>query len=342
LVLNKIREELGQRIDQVYINIGGIHIFTASSQGSVVVSRADQKISPEDINRVIQDAQVFSLSPNREIISVYPIEFTVDGESNIKEPLGMHGMKLGVKILALGVFSPYLKNLTDAVLNSGVQILDIVPSPIAASKAVLTPQQKELGVAVIDIGSGTTDLAVYEEGDLIHTAIFPFGSSNITNDIAIGLRTEHDVAEKIKEQFGACIFRSGKRNEKIRLPDQPDPLVFSSKSLSKIIGARTSEMFNQINKEFRKISRQGLLPAGVVLTGGGAKLSGIVEFAKKELKLPAKIGIPQTDNLEEDPSYSVAWGLILSGIEEHSRENVPSFGQGIISKLRKTFKIFLP
>jgi cell division protein FtsA len=351
LALGEIQNLTNRRADSAYVNIGGNHIFTISSKGVVAVSRADQKISAEDIERVVQAAQAFSLPSNKEIIDVVPKEFVVDGEKGIKEPLGLQGIRLEAEILALAGFSPYIKNLTSAVMNSGLQIDDLTVSPIAAARSVLKPKQKELGVCLLDIGAGTTNMAVFEESDLIHVAIFPVGSGHITNDIAIGLKTDLDTAEKIKLDFGACPSRERKRKgkmshskkkEKIEQAEGEE-LSFSQKMLNEIIEARVAEIFELANKELKKISRQGKLPAGIVLTGGGAKLPRIVEFTKKELKLPCHIGYPQEIlGLEEDPSLAVVSGLILRGIDSEGEKGFSSFGGGIGSKIGRIFRIFIP
>jgi len=364
-VLERVKTETGARINSVYVNVGGSHIFSTSSRGLVSVSRADQKISEEDIARVIQAAQTFSLPSNKEIFDVSPREFIIDGEGGIKEPLGMQGVRLEADVLVLGGFSPYLKNLTQAVLNSNLQILDMIPSPVASARACLNSRQKELGVALLDIGAGTSSLAVFEEGDLIHLAIFPIGSGNITNDIAIGLKTDIDIAERIKVEYGSC-FLGGRRGtfnrptrkkatkgeprhtwEKIEI-GEPEPLIFSKKQLMGIIEARASEIFGEINKELKKISREKLLPAGVVLTGGGSKLPKIVEFAKKELKLPCRLGKPHGFiNLEKDSSLSTVCGLVLGGADlEEERGGwsggISVFGKGIGKKVKRIFRIFIP
>jgi len=342
--VKKAEEPIRKKINGVYVNIGGSHIFFTSSRGLVSVSRADQKISQEDVDRVIQAAQTFSLPSNTKILEVFPKEFIVDGEKGIKEPLGMQGVRLEVEALALGCFSPYLKNLTQAVLNSGLQINDLILTPLASSRAVLTPREKELGVALLDIGASTTGLAVFEEENLIHTAIFPLGSANITNDVAILLRIDIDIAERIKLEFGSCVYRGTNKKEKIRGEFLPEPLVFSQKNLVEIIEARVSEIFDQVNRELKKISRQGLLPAGIVLTGGGAKLPKIVELAKKELKLPCRIGLAQGFfPSQEDPSLSTVCGLILCGLDlEEEGISRLRFGQGIGAKIKRIFKIFIP
>lgn len=347
-VFSRLQEEIGQKIDDVYINIGGSHLLTMPSHGTVIVSRADQKISEEDVNRVIQASQAFPLSSNQEILDIFPREFIVDGHGQIKEPADMRGLRLEAEVLALCVFSPFLKNLTSAVLDAGFPISDIVPSSLASSRAVLTPQQKELGVCLLDIGAGTTDLAVYEEGELIHAAVFPLGSERITNDIAIGLKTNIEIAEQIKREFGTCLLKKGGKKEKIELPPEAENgefLSFSHKMLVKIIEARVSEIFDLVREDLKKISLRGLLPAGVVLTGGGARLPKIIDLAKKELKLPCRIGIPLgLMGLDEDPAWSTAVGLVLGGIDFEEQEQVkgPILSRGVITKIKKVFKIFIP
>jgi len=341
--LSQIKEETGVKINSVYVNVDGSHLFSLPSRGTIAVSRADQKISEEDIQRVLQAAQTFSLPSNKEIFDAFPKEFIIDGERGIKEALGLQGVRLEAEVLVLGGFSPYLKNLTQAILDSELQILDMVPSPIAAARAVLTEKQKELGVAVLDIGAGTSGLAVFEEGDLIHLAVLPIGSVNITNDIAIGLKVDTEVAERIKIEYGSCFFKGDKR-EKIKIGEE-EPLVFSRRALTEIIEARVSEIFGEINKELKKISRAGLLPAGLVLTGGGSLLPQMVELAKKEFKLPCKIGKPKGFlELDEDPSLATVCGLVLGGadLEEKRGESTTFFGKGIGNKIKRIFRIFIP
>lgn len=338
----KISQE-GQKVGSIYLNIGGAHLFSMPSHGAIAVSRADQRISEEDVGRVLQAAQTFSLPSNKEIFDVLPREFIIDGEKGIKEPVGLKGVRLEAEVLVLGGFSPYLNNLTRAVLDAGLQALDQVPSAMASAKACLTEKQKELGVAVLDIGAGTTDLAVFEEGDLIHLAVLPVGSANITNDIAIGLKIDHEIAERIKMEFGSCLVRAGQKKEKIKLDDQEN-LVFSQKELINIIVPRVSEIFREINKELKEISKEKLLPAGIVLTGGGAKLPGIVEMAKKEFHLPAKIGKPKgVEGLENDPRLSTVCGLVLLGQDLEEEAGKPSFSaSGITSKIKRVLRIFIP
>ena len=348
IIFNKIRTETGFKIDSVYTNISGSHISAVSSRGLVSVSRADQRVSEEDVERVLQAAQTFSMPSNKEVLEIFPREYIVDGENGIKEPVGMQGVRLEADVLALSGFSPYKNNLVQAILNSGLKISDIIPSPLASASAVLSQRQKELGVGLLDIGAGTSELAVFEEGNLIHLAIIPMGSSNITNDIAIGLKTDMDTAEAIKIERGCCIFKGNDKKEKIQMEDE-EILCFSQKNLTKIIEPRVSEIFNEIQKELKKISKQGMLPSGIVLTGGGARLSNITELAKKEFKLPCRLGKPPAfSGLEEDLAFSTVCGLILKGTVSDGREpwrdGKPSFVsvKKIVEKLKKILKTFIP
>jgi len=337
-LVKKNEQDCGQKIESVYANIGGGHISCISSRGLVSVSRADQKISEEDIKRVLQAAQAISLpSKNGEIIEVFPKEFIVDGEGGLKQVLGLQGVRLEAETLILCGFSPYLKNSSQTILDSGIQISELIPDPLASARSVLTLREKELGVCLLDIGAGTIGMAVFEEGNLVHAAVFPFGSGHITSDIAICLKTDIDTAEKIKLEFGTVhyIKKEKKAEKKIKIGGE-EPIVFSRKELTDIIEARVLEVFDLVNKELKKISRQARLPAGIVLTGGGARLSGIKEIAKKELKLPCRIGIAQGfPNFQAEPSLSTLYGLILEGLDLEE-------GPKPRNILRKILRIFIP
>jgi len=334
-----------QKIYSVFSNINGSHFKLFPSRGVIAVSRADREISQEDVDRVIQNAQMISLPSNEEIIDVCLKEFIIDNEKGIKEAIGMKGTRLEAEVFLLSVFSPYFQNLTKSIAEADLQILDIQPSPLAAAQAVLSAQQKELGVALVDIGADTTGLVVFEDENLIHAAILPVGSSNITKDIAIGLKCDFDLAEKIKRDWGTCVSRSSgekqKRSKsKIKITDS---LVFPKKLLAGIIEARVSEIFEQINKELKKINRQKMLPAGIVFTGGGVKVSKIVDLAKKELKLPCRIGKPRGFiNSDGDPIFATAYGLVLNGIKSEGSDFFSSSKKGVFGKLKGFFRAFIP
>ncbi len=331
-----------ESVDQVFVNIGGSHISVIPSHGIVAVSRADSHISQEDVDRVIGAAQAFSLPSNKEVLHVFPKRFLVDGQDSAKEVVGMRGVRLEADVLALCAFSPYIKNLTDAVFGADLDVLEIVPSPLAGVEAVLTPRQKELGVALIDLGAGTTNISVFDEGDVAHVSVFPVGSENITNDIAIGLRTEHDIAERVKKEFGTLGSVKGKRTERLEMQDGP-AFSFSPKAVNHIIEARMREIFKFINGELKEIGKQGTLPGGVVLLGGGAKLPKIAEFAKRELKLPSRIGTPQgIATFETDPVFLSVMGLVARGYQNQERGFMKGSASSLMQKVRRIFKTFIP
>jgi cell division protein FtsA len=347
VALKKAEEESGRKIDSVYVNIGGSHIFSTFCHGLVSVSRADKKIPQEDVERVLQAAQTASLiSSNKEILKTLPKDFIVDGQSGLKDVVGMEGMRLEADVLAVGVFSPYLKNLTRAVSNADFQINDITPSILASARAVLKRKEKELGVALVEIGAGTTGIAVFTEGELVHVTVLPIGSAHITNDIAVGLKIDVDLAEKIKIEFGNCLHRGSDKKEKIELEDEF--LVFSHKEVADIVASRVAEIFSEVNKELKNISKQGHLPGGLVLTGGGAKLPKITELARKELKLHCRIGKPQGFSpAQDDISLATVCGLVLGGYDSEEENGQGSgfsmsLGGGVGSKIKKLFRIFIP
>jgi len=341
-LLLKIKKDISNRINSVYININGNHLFSSLSHGLVSVSRADRQVSETDVQRVLQEAKTISLPSNKEIFATHPKEFIVDGQNGVKEPIGLQGVRLEAEVLVLGGFSPYLKNLTQAVSGSVFHISDRTPSPIAAARACLTDKQKEIGTALVDIGAGTTGVAVFEERRLIHLAVLPIGSENITKDIAIGLKTDIEVAEKIKVEHGTC--QKGRDvKEKIDIGEE-NPLLFSQKQLAGIIEPRVSEIFREVSKELKKISSEKFLPGGIVLTGGGAKIPGIVELVKKELKLPCRVGkIQGFSSLKEDPSWATVCGLALGGSDlEEETTSIGNILEKFFNFLKKAFKNFVP
>lgn len=351
-VLEEGERTCGKPIEHVYVSLGGSHISTTKSRGVVAISRADGEISQEDINRAIKGAEAISLPRNREIIHVIPQEFIIDGERGIKDPLGMHGIRLEVEALIIHGSSPFLKNFYKCLEELELDVDGTVISPLSSSRAVLSKRQKELGALLLDIGGGTTGISVFEESDLLYTAILPVGSSHITNDIAIGLRISVDMAEQIKIEYGSALSSEIPKTEKIEFSKVGlEEGEFSRKEVASIIEARLYEIFDMANKELNKIGKANLLPAGAVITGGGAKLPFLVDLAKKVLKLPCQIGFPQESEFEgiidriDDPSFASAAGLILWGKDMIEREeggklSLPGVGFG--AKIKKIFKMFIP
>jgi len=314
----------GVNIDHAYLNVNGGHISSANNKGVIAISNQSEGIVEEDVNRVIETAQAMSLPVNREVLHVVPRDFAVDGEGGIKNPIGMNGSRLEVDAHIIMGATPFIKNLVKCLSQVGIGVSNTIFSPLAAAKSCLDKKQKELGVVLIDIGGGTTSLVVFEEGDVYHTAVFPVGAGHITSDMAIGLRTSLEVAERVKLDYGSALPLSLNDRDKVDLSkiDRSETELVSRKYIAEIIEARLNEIFGMVSAELRKIGRDGLLPAGAVLTGGGAKLPGIVEAAKDSLQMAASLGFPHqfsgmVDKLDS-PQYTVATGLMLWGLEDES------------------------
>jgi cell division protein FtsA len=354
--LEKAERMTGLTIDHAVVSVGGAQITSQESHGVVAVSRADGEITENDVVRVVDASQAISIPANREILHVIPKNFTVDGQTGIKDPVGMSGIRLEVDSQIIQASVPFIKNLTKCIMQAGLEIDDLVLAPLGSAQAVLSKKQKELGVALIELGGGTTGLVVFEEGDLVSSMILPIGSSHITNDLAIGLRTSVETAEKVKLQYGQAEMREVKKDVEIDLSkiDKQEEGRVSTKHIAEIIEARMEEILDLLNRELKKLNKDGQLPAGAVLTGGGAKLPGVVELAKKQLRLPVTIGYPGSvttviDRVN-DPSFATAVGLVLWGNEYllgTSSRTVNKFARRVlendtVAKLRKWFKSFLP
>ncbi len=342
----------GVIVEKAYVSINGSHLVSQNLRGIIAVSRADGEITPDDVDRVINAAQAISLPPNREIIHVLPQNYIVDGQEHISDPVGMTGVRLEVEAHIIEGSTPPIKNIAKVVNQSGVHIEDFVFAPLAAALAVLDKRQKELGVVVVDLGAGTTSMVVYEENVLLHTSVLPVGASHITNDIAIGLRTSLDIAEAIKTAHGTALANDVPQNESLSIEgDSGEEESISRKEVASIIAARLDELFSFVDRELKSIGRSGILPAGVILTGGGAHMDGIVELAKKRLRLPVRIGRPQmlsglSDSTDES-DFAVAIGLIYFAIQDQDRSSsfrsvrLPNIGS-TISTIRNWAKNFLP
>jgi len=340
----------GVPITSAQVAIGGYHITSTVSKGVVAVSRADGEISKNDVNRVMEAARTVALPPNREILHVIPKYFTVDGQTNLAEPVGMTGIRLEVEAAVVSGSTAAIKNLSKCVNQAGLKIEEMIFSPIAAGKLLLNKKQKELGVVLIDIGGGTTSMALYESGDILHCAVIPVGSMHITNDIAIGLRTSLEIAEKVKIKYGCAVPGEISESEMINLAnfDQTDNQRVERRYVAEIIHARLMEIFSLIRDELRKVGKDGMLPAGIVFTGGGSKLEGLVGLAKEELRLPAQLGETNieiagvVDKLDY-AIYSTSVGLILNGFENQGENhNILMLDGGVIDKAKSFFKQFLP
>lgn len=310
----------GASLKRAYLAVSGLHIRTQTSRGVIAVSRADNEISQNDIDRVLQAASVVSLPVNREIIHVIPRNYIVDGTEYIKNPLGMKGVRLEAEVFITDGLSPHLRNLAKCVNECGIEVAGLVFAPLAASLAVLDKSQREYGVMNLDFGGGTSTMTVFQESELVHTAVLPIGSKHITNDLAIALRTSLDIAERVKlEHCCTSDAEDMRRKENIdlsKLIDEAD-FVVPKKQLVRVVDARAHELLDMVTNELKKIQKNSLLPAGVVISGGGANLPGLALLVKERLRLPVRIARPVgLTETASDPSYAVATGLVLWGFDQ--------------------------
>jgi cell division protein FtsA len=303
----------GMPIKQATVNVNGSHVMGINSQGVIAISTANREITPDDRARVEEAATIVSLPANREIIQFFAKNYSLDGQKNIKDPVGMHGVRLEVDAHMVTASTPNLRNLDMALEKAEVDPSHHTISGLAAAEAVMTRQQKEAGTLLLDIGAGTTNLIVFEDGEVQHIAVLPIGGQHITNDLAIGLKTDLDVAEAVKIQH-ANIKQDAKKS-KIAVKTGSKEHVFDFEMVSMIVEARVDELLDYVEKELVKIKRARKLPGGLVLTGGTAKLPGLDEFAKEKLQLPARIGKLQNIgglvDTVEDQTYTTVVGLML-------------------------------
>lgn len=347
--VEKVERLIGMPIESAYIGISGSHIISQESRGVVAISRADGEIKQDDIARVLQAAQTVATPANYEILHVLPRSYAVDNQPGMMDPVGMTGVRLEVEAQIILGLSNQIKNLTKSFYRVGIAIDELVFTVLSTAQTVLNKRQKELGVLVVNLGSTTTSIAVYEEGDVLTAKVLPVGARHITNDVAIGLRISIELAELIKLKYGTSLSASVSKTEQINFKDlnEKEEGIASRKEVAKIIEARCEEIFKMVDDELALINRSGKLPVGAVLTGAGSKLNGLVETAKCIFKIPASIGSPKGFvsgiNKAFDPSFSTAVGLVLWGMQrpissKTGLTSIPSIG----SKFKNWLKDLLP
>ena len=337
----------GYQVDAATISVNGAHILSTHADGMVAVGTPDHEITRDDLARIEEVATLGKVPANREILDVIPHAYKLDGQDNIKDPIGMTGTRLEIDAHVISGLTPYLVNVQKAAESAKVEPHTVVVTSVAAARAVLGEQQIENGVALIDIGGATTSLAVYEEGDLQYAGVIPIGGVNITNDLAIGLKTDPEIAEKIKLEHASATPR--KEDSGISIKHDGEVHSFRTKDIDEIVEARLEEIFEAVQIQLKKAGRAGKLPSGVVLTGGTAQLKNMTEYAKHYLGLAARLGKPTgyggvADNIEK-PSFATAIGLMLIDSErvptgkpnKKSGTTMKSAG-GIVSKLFARFR----
>lgn len=306
----------GYQVDTATVSINGAHILSTKADGMIAVGAADHEITQEDLARIEEVATMGKVPANREILEVVPHSYRLDGQDNIKDPLGMTGTRLEINANVVSALAPHVTSLQKAADLAKVTPHTVVPAVVAAAKAVLNEQQLENGVAVIDLGGATTSIAIFEEGDLQFVSVIPVGGANITNDLAIGLKTDPEVAEKVKLEH-ASATTVGEATVTVQHDDAA--LTFNQQEIDEIVDARLEEIYDAIQKELKRAGKLGQLPSGVVLTGGTANLKNIVEYTKSTLGLAARKGSAKGyggvgENLDQ-PQYATAVGLMLTDSE---------------------------
>ena len=331
--LEKAERLIGVPVEHAWIGISGPHVTSLKNKGVVAIAKSDGEIEVEDIERAVEAARAIATPLNYEILHVIPRSFTVDGQTGIKDPVGMTGVRLEVDTQIIQGSSSHIKNLTKAVYRTGIDIDDLVMSVLAAGEAVTTPRQRDLGVCVANIGGSTTSVVVYEEGEILHTVVLPIGSEHVTNDLAIGLKSSIEVADRVKKEYGQCVVGGLTKKDAIDLASVGAEVneEVSRKFVAEIIGARMEEILEKINKELAEVNRSQLLPAGIIFTGGGAKIPGLVDLSKSVLGLPSSLGYPinikSVSDKINDLSFSTAVGLVKWGANLKQ-------GSGKVSRLR--------
>lgn len=325
--LDKAERVVGVPISKVFVSINDPNVKCERSKGVVAVSKSDGEINENDVSRAIEAAKALAVPVNYEILHIIPIRFAVDNQQDVKDPIGMSGIRLEVETLIVHCLSTQKNNLTKAIYRTGLDIDDLMLAPLASAEAVLSQKQKDLGVVLINMGSSTTSIAVYEERNLIHAAVLPIGSDYITNDIALGLRCPINLAERIKLEYGHTSPSFFEKDDEVDISNlvaeeevSDDITVISRRYVAEIIEARVEEILEKVDDELRNIERSGMLPAGAVLTGAGAHLPGLVDTAKQKLRLPASLGVCKNVSAVIEkvrhPEFLTALGLVVAGASQ--------------------------
>jgi len=315
----------GVEIRSAFVGIAGGHIKGINSRGVIAVSGKNREVTQRDIDRVIDAAKAVALPVDREVIHVLPQEFMIDDQGGIKEPLGMCGIRLEAEVHIVTGAVASAQNIIKCANKAGLEVQDIVLQQLASSEATLTPEEKELGCILVDVGGGTTDVAVFVEGSIYHTAVLAVGGDMLTNDIAIGLRTPHPEAESLKRKYGCALASMTRPEEKIEVPSVGGrrPRVLTRQTLCEIIQPRLEELFMLVDREVRRAGYTGRVNGGVVVTGGSSIMEGVPELAEQIFDMPVRRGIPRgvgglTDVISS-PMYATGVGLGLYGAAHRDR-----------------------
>lgn len=347
--VDKAERTAGVQIERAYVSISGDHITGVNSRGVVAISRGERGVVAGDIERALDAAQAVAIPHNQEVLHVIPRSYTIDGQEGIRDPLGMHGFRLELEAHIITGSGTAVQNLTKCIEALDIEIEELVLNPLASGEAVLAETEQEMGVVLADIGGGTTDIGIFIEGSVWHTVILPVGGHHLTNDVAVGLRAPYTTAEEIKKRYGHARAGSVVEDEMLDVAafgEQARQKV-SRKFLAEIIEARTEEILGLILKEVKRSGYDGLLPAGLVLCGGTAGLSGIHELGQEILDMPVRVGAPRglrgLVDVLNDPAYATSVGLLLWGLRRQSALRPRTLRPGMVRRLAHWLRrAFLP
>lgn len=328
----------GCEISSVYAGIAGAHIKGFNSHGIVAVK--NKEVTTRDVERVIDAARAVAIPMDREILHILPQEYIVDEQDGIREPIGMSGVRLEAKVHIVTALVASAQNIVKSANRVGLSVSDLVLEPIASAEAVLSPEEKELGVAMVDVGGGTTDITVFHGGAVKHTAVLPIGGNHLTNDIAAGLRTPSSAAEEIKRRYGSALTSLVQSSETIEVPSTGgrEPRVLSRQVLAEIIEPRMEELLTLVHRELVRSGFDEFLTAGVVLTGGTVLLDGITEFGEQIFNLPVRRGFPTgvggLVDVVNSPAYATGVGLVLYGAKQEGHRVTRLNNQSLFGKVK--------
>ena len=318
----------GCRIHSVYTGIAGSHIKSLNSHGIVAIR--DREVTQADIDRVIDAAQAVAIPADQKVLHILPQEFVIDNQEGIKEPMGMSGVRLEAKVHLVTCAVNASQNIEKCVRRCGLDVDDIILEQLASSHAVLTDDEKELGVCLVDIGGGTTDIAVFTGGAIRHTSVIPIAGDQVTNDIAMALRTPTQNAEEIKTKYACALTQLAGAEETIKVPSVGDraPRDLSRQALAEVVEPRYEELFNLVQSDLRRSGFEDLIPAGIVITGGSATMEGVVELAEEIFHMPVRLAAPQTvsgmTEVVNNPIYATGVGLLMHGFRQMDKGSGPT------------------
>jgi cell division protein FtsA len=336
------------KIREVYTGIAGSHIKSINSHGMVAIK--DKEVTQSDVDRVIETARAVIIPAEQQILHILTQEFIIDGQEGVREPLGMSGVKLEARVHIVTGAIAAAQNIIKCVRRCGLEVRDLILQPLASSHAVLTEDEKELGVCLVDIGGGTTDIAIFTNGAIRHTAVIPIAGDQITNDIAMALRTPTVEAEDIKRRYGCALRQLADPTEMIEVPGvgERDPRQMSRQTLAEVVEPRVEELYTLVQAELRRSGFEALISSGIVITGGSADMQGMMELGEEVFHLPVRLGRPHYSGglaeLVNTPRFSTGVGLLMAGTEQFQRNQLANTQTGslaqVLNKMKSWFSNF--